>query len=175
MRCFGIVGHLGDQVHGLQTLCLRDGCFGGKSGGKKVGGRRDRRYRGFTSVGVRSGEARFRSGLEQDGGHFGARYRRRERRVKARSRGKPKGATGEPDVATRPASNGLLAGTPLWWGRLSDSGLASVSLPDGRRANHERGRASGERPSNRSVTVSTSSGGERFEGSAPVRSVGLRR
>jgi hypothetical protein len=95
--------------------------------------------------------------------------------VKARSRGKPKGASGEPDVATRPASNGLLAGTPLRWGRLSESGLASVNLQDGRRANHERGRASGERASNGSVTVSTSSGGECFVGLAPVGSVGVRR
>jgi hypothetical protein len=119
-------------------------------------------------------EPGFGRNSEQDGEHLCPRSPA-GRRVKARSRGKPKGATGEPDVATRPASNGLLAGTPLGWGRLSESGLASVSLQDGRRANHERGRVSGERPSNGAVTVSTSSGGERFEGSAPVRSVGVRR
>jgi hypothetical protein len=66
-------------------------------------------------------------------------------------------------VATRSVSNGLLAGTPLRWRRLSKSSMVSAKQQDGRRANHERGRTSGERASG-SVTVSTSPRGKGFEG-----------
>lgn len=99
---------------------------------------------------------------------------RRDERVRARGRGKPKGASGPTDAAMRSAGNGLSAGQPLRWRRLLESVQVSAGAREGRRVNHERGWTTGERASDGAVTVATSPGGKRSEGSVPVGTVGRR-
>lgn len=70
-RCFGIEGHVGNRMHGFETLGGHDHRASGESGGQKVRGRRSWWCRRFASAGLRSGGARLRSGLEQGVNGFG--------------------------------------------------------------------------------------------------------
>jgi hypothetical protein len=76
---------------------------------RRLEGERARRHHRFTSVGVWSAGTRCESGLKQEIRRESALRSPTVSRVKAQSRRKPKGVSGEPDVATRLASNGLLA------------------------------------------------------------------
>jgi len=180
-RCFGIVGSAPARVSTVPVPCvtatvafvLRDRVARAVTKGpgtERVVGRSDSLRR----VGALEVPA---SAEYRTGGWVASvtRHRRRDGWVRARRRGKPKGATGSRIAATRWAGNGLSAGQPLRWVRLLESVQVSAGAQDGRRADHERGWSTGERASDGAVTVATSPGGKRSEGSVPVGMVGRRR
>lgn len=162
-------------VHGLGTLRHSDAHSGGKSGDETVQGRTCRRSSRFASAGRGAGDAGFGRASNRMVNGFGRSQSPADVWVKAHSRGKPKGASGLCHAATRGVGNGLPAGQPLRWRRLSKSVQVSAGAQAGRRVNHERGWNTGERASNGAVTVPTSPGGKSSEGSVSVRMVGCRR
>jgi hypothetical protein len=93
-RCFGIEGHVGNRVHGFETLGHRDDRASGGSGGQKVRRRRSCWPRGFASAGPRSGGARLRSGLEQGTDGFGCLVSPTGAGVRAQSRREAQGSNG---------------------------------------------------------------------------------
>jgi len=152
--CFGIAGHARDRVDGFETLGCTDGRIRDTRSSQKVRRRRSCWCRRFASAGLRAGGSGFGRNSNRAREASADSRCQQGRWVRAQSRREAQGSNGR-------ARRGNAAGEQRTRGRETPEVGApfeereNLGHPAGRKtANHERGRAFGERASDGSVTVS---------------------